>query len=1430
MATKMCVVLDKRTHKGERLPSEEWKELQGPSLLVWNNRNFSDNDLQGIQKLGLGSKRDDFESIGQFGIGFNIVYHITDCPSFITRSNILCVFDPHCKYVPGATKLSPGRRYDEIDKGDFWEKMSGLRSGFLRGSPLPKQPDYFSCTEGSLFRFPLRYTDVQVKKSSIVKVHEKPITALLMERKLKEWVGKIEDAFLFLNHVTQFEYYIIDDKTNSFQLQTRYVATLDTESVAKREQLSHYIGKFKEDKVPYLIDYPLTIHSEVRNASDSGRTWLVQQGVGDIGSESQDWHYIDHVLPKHGIAVPLLYHVSHFAGQAFCFLPLPISTHLPVHINGQFVLSNNRCSLWSGEKDEKERWNRKLFQAITSSYVKFLIKARFHFIDCKGHTKKQELPILEKIASYYHIFPYYIKRKSEDVVPEGDWRDLAESVFKRMWSENAQVLASIVDCRVTWHAFHDNDPFHQAYFQPLAKFKCITPILAKLGMTLTCADHQLYKHLKYVKCSCRIAEPEEVLLFYTQFHNQLLHVSGTCTPCPITNTPFESASNYVKFSQYVTKEDGEYVLEAQRLNDCPLLLTADSYLRSFQQEQQIFCSTYYDLFSQSLAKFLHPDLLSTISSSYFLVENGVTLDVDIINDLLIHNFNTNLNFAQVNNTNEGIISHGTLKKLWECLTEDPAFKQHLNNVITNWALIPATNGYLYSNNSPVVPLVPASTTQDQEIFSLLKSLQVPILDTSVYSKMEQFCPKLSDYDTVLAILHEVHKQVNTLITLPNRNQWIVTLMTYLSRTNFRHYPNVLHTLHSLPLFETATGDFTSLTGKTVYLWPYDFCNAGFSKWVPQDKCVFLKRNGSWNYLCGSNDITCLGGNEFEKEDIYCQLIFPSFPSLSQGDRDQHLEYIRDKMYKQAKLNNSGIFLTNLENLRCLEVDNRLLKISDFCDHKVKLFQVFPEGLNFLSERYRGNEWLAFFRDLGLKTKVTVDEYIDYCQLVSLGKCKDISSASDTLVEYLFSNKAKVWYKDFTTMSVIGNISFVKVSAVPSSSWIRHPCQPPHLISPSGIGLAKINECVISKYAPIVWTVKPIFENDYDFEVILRSLGVILHPTVQDVYQNIINISETNLSNFELFEKYNFKYTKCQHDQKNVSIEQVMIENLQYLYDIDNSQSYFKKLKSVPCIPVSAVDSAFSIPLNYPVLVKPLQVVHVLQLASTSTSSLSLRPYIHPLPHHLTGIYHCLKTIGVNQVVGLDNIQCMLETIHKYYGTQLGPNELKYVRHAVQTMHDLLKECCKNATDKDAAVKLLDPLYLPCRERTQWKLRRSTELVFVDHCRYDDVQSLASLLIAGTDYSLFLLPPDSSHVPVRNRMTEKDVSLMIPKQIRPKSFTINSNEDILDDLRPGTDDCHGVKRFNFFKNIKNQLHDILPKVIVAKLDNCNEDEAKKFIAY
>ena len=108
-ATRLFVMLDKRCHDTEKVISEEWEQLQGPALLFWNDSLFTEDDLIGIQKIGLGNKRDDADKIGQYGIGFNVVYHYTDCPSFITNDR-LCVLDPHRRYI-ARERMKPGRMY-----------------------------------------------------------------------------------------------------------------------------------------------------------------------------------------------------------------------------------------------------------------------------------------------------------------------------------------------------------------------------------------------------------------------------------------------------------------------------------------------------------------------------------------------------------------------------------------------------------------------------------------------------------------------------------------------------------------------------------------------------------------------------------------------------------------------------------------------------------------------------------------------------------------------------------------------------------------------------------------------------------------------------------------------------------------------------------------------------------------------------------------------------------------------------------------------------------------------------------------------------------------------------------------------------------------------------------------------------------------------
>lgn len=65
-------------------------------------------------------------------------------------------------------------------------------------------------------------------------------------------------------------------------------------------------------------------------------------------------------------------------GQAFCFLPIPVKTGLPVHVNGYFELSSNRRDIWYGadmDRGGKLRsdWNRCLLEDVVASAFSTLL-------------------------------------------------------------------------------------------------------------------------------------------------------------------------------------------------------------------------------------------------------------------------------------------------------------------------------------------------------------------------------------------------------------------------------------------------------------------------------------------------------------------------------------------------------------------------------------------------------------------------------------------------------------------------------------------------------------------------------------------------------------------------------------------------------------------------------------------------------------------------------------------------------------------------------------------------------------------------------------------------------------------------------------------------------------------------------------------------
>ena len=139
------------------------------------------------------------------------------------------------------------------------------------------------------------------------------------------------------------------------------------------------------------------------------------------------------LVPWGGVAVNLTTG-SKRVGRAFCFLPLPAETGLPVHVHGYFELSSNRRNIWfgddmAGEGAIKAKWNSALLEDIVAPcYKQLLLDARK--IMASGINGNDNSG-----TQYYELFP-----KS---VPGGPWAKFTEAFFKTI--RDAPILYSLAD-------------------------------------------------------------------------------------------------------------------------------------------------------------------------------------------------------------------------------------------------------------------------------------------------------------------------------------------------------------------------------------------------------------------------------------------------------------------------------------------------------------------------------------------------------------------------------------------------------------------------------------------------------------------------------------------------------------------------------------------------------------------------------------------------------------------------------------------------------------------------------------------------------------------------------------------------------------------------------------------------------------------------
>ena len=755
-ATEIFFIKDPRHHPDERVFGDGWKPLQGPALCVYNNRPFTNADIKGICNLGEGSKGEDPNKTGQYGVGFNAVYHLTDVPSFISKGeeigDVLCVFDPHCKYIRCSSEAKPGRMFKNIET---------LKTKFPDIFPCYLE-DHFSLKNATMFRFPLK----SEKMAQESQISQTAITMQNVDDMMEDLKKELFEVLLFVNNVRKISISAIDKRgklVNCYCVQV----VMSQEDARKRLEFSSYvkeIGKQVKQKNILVTSVMARKHSYTLELQDDcGMTekWLIVQQVGFQKSVTKSVVEAFKrkklgMLPRGGVA-SVLESTSKVQRRkkAYCFLPLPLRTKLPVHVNGHFALDHEtRRNLWTDEAGGYQSdWNNALLcDVITSCYLTLLDEVRgliqlpvkpdsaHSVVTCSKST------MFTRLCVYEELFPRY-------PFEEQHWKTLADSVYREMDTKGKRLIPLVrsleVDScgrskdsegservQVTW-LLPTGTGKDRTYFNNLGIKGCFAPlpprrdekeedlkrreearlkrialfeeILLETGFNLVALSMTVFHSFKEAGVEVCCVSPSAVIDFFKSFSDDDPLCRIGAIPCPVGKTLFKNPEGVICVLKYC--KDAEDF--QQNLCGLPLLLTHDNHLHAFSERQPRCLSRYTDILPYSGALFVHDRVR-------FEVFNSVNCrNVAVFRSLDIETFASHLRFTlppcflskdhyerwYPDEEAASLPSRRWIYRVWDFLQEftrdalegtdvdeerRTVLIRHLLFPLSNWSLLPAT--------------------------------------------------------------------------------------------------------------------------------------------------------------------------------------------------------------------------------------------------------------------------------------------------------------------------------------------------------------------------------------------------------------------------------------------------------------------------------------------------------------------------------------------------------------------------------------------------------------------------------------------------------------------------------------------------------------------------------------------------------------------
>ncbi|XP_069463111.1 sacsin-like [Ambystoma mexicanum] len=1301
-ATDLHFVWDSRTHPSLRIFGDEWKPLQGPALCIYNNKLFTDDDIDGIQQLGKGGKGDKLDKTGKYGLGFNAVYHLTDCPSFVTGDSMLCVFDPNLLFLKTSDHNSPGAMMTV--NPEFKNIFQDVYDTFLH--------DMFDLEHGTLFRLPLRTAET-VAQSQISK---KTVSSKDIKELCEELERDASSLVLFLNNIKTVTFSQISEEDGQLEkiisIETKISNICATNQVAFQKKLHDFAeGELPIDvATPYQVFYTV----EVKCSSSASPTkWILAKQIGVGGEEKladvcRVYENLNYPRLPHGAVAACMNDV--IPGRAFCTLPLPTETGLPVHINGSFIVDSARRDICKEDGGSiKTEWNSLLLTHVLAPL----------YCDLLEHLHKTMIQNTTGSLKFENIraSKYFLEPKLFNFFPHISekiphlWQKMVRQVYCTIFEKQSPLIPVYRKETVKIHTFTKDivtvqwsavckktvteEPFFLLGELNVEVERALQNISMRLVLPIDSLQ-KIFEEFKKGGLEVSVLCPETVCIFLKA---QRLHEEGRYLPLLVSDTVLQNEACchcLLNLCFNVDRKKSDNCLDG-----LPLLVTLDGKLRMFCKTEPKYHTKFASLFlghehmftSQKVVGDVH---VQQLEEAGFLKEFTLQESAKYIKDSLGKSF-------QVPST-EAIVHHELansrkdwLASVWNFFEtkinegsekdKSPPLFQELVDIFFDWTIVPVT--FENHNATFVMSLGYLNAIVHEcldEVAKCLCKLGFAKINTSLlpfdlyYNHIKPCLVQTNDCSSVLEVL----RARASLLHWDKLKDWeIDTVLRFLVNglPNIQNKRDFVNKLEYLPLFQTMGGRRQCLS---IYQKKY-ILDTKLSKELEffqelyqiDTYTIFLCDHYIYKKVAEDLNIQIIDDIQF-----LIHFVLPLLPSMSERQHLKVLKLLCDIRYHyltEFEANKCIVFssLSSVQFIR--DVQGTLQQASYFYDHDNSIFQTFNLHARFIPKNFFkllgfDNLYLQeMLYGLGMKHEVSNEDIIAFASEIEQDAKSGISVKSlKPKIKALFSHMLHLEVGKLPEGFVerVCTIRFLIPVNIESDLQNIYPSYTKNtsLIALKGsIVKSSDSDTMVWTSMAVLWTK---FERSKKSLELLKKCGLLFSPPVASVLENLKNV--------------------CHVPCKCKKLLQIRSRVLQEMYFFLQEHLPFDStpLMSSPVILVEEGD-----------LAEPSQVVLSLH------EDIVFRPYLFRLPPRLIRYSLLFQHIGVEEEPSIFHYARVLATIHEETKEKELPhgNQRKTLLKATEKLLLLLNEI-KPGTD----LQRLKPLYLPASDG---RLYDSTTLLF-----------------------------------------------------------------------------------------------------------------------